>query len=49
MHAVGWERLGVFRLLEDHQWIEAGETVWDEVLVNVGPAPAGVRLTSRLT
>ena len=49
VHKVTYNRLTVFGVLEDHQWIEAGEMVTDEIFANVGPAGHGVLLTSRLT
>jgi hypothetical protein len=41
--SVAWEHLKVFEILREHEWIEPGETVSDEVLLNLGiaePAPA---------
>ena len=49
VHKVSYKRVTVFGVLEDHQWIEAGEMVTDEIFANVGPAGHGVLLTSRLT
>jgi hypothetical protein len=40
--AATWEHLKVFEILEEHQWIEPGETVSDDLLLNLGilePAP----------
>ena len=33
---VPWEKLGTFTILKEHQWIEPGETVSDEMLLNQG-------------
>jgi hypothetical protein len=49
VHEVTYEPLTVFGVLEDHQWIEPGEMITDEIFANVGPAGHGALLTSRLT
>ncbi len=47
--AVAWTVLHVFEILGEHEWIEPGETVSDDVLLNLGiPEPVPVRFESRL-
>jgi hypothetical protein len=47
--AVAWTVLRVFEILGEHEWIEPGETVSDDVLLNLGrPEPVPVRFESRL-
>jgi len=47
--AVAWTVLRVFEILDEHEWIEPGETVSDDVLLNLGiPEPVPVRFESRL-
>jgi hypothetical protein len=36
--AADWEVLRVFEILKDHEWIEAGETVSDDQLLDLGVA-----------
>jgi hypothetical protein len=36
--AMSWERLRVFTIFEEHQWIEPGETISDDLLINVDVA-----------
>jgi hypothetical protein len=44
-----WESLRVFSILEDHEWIEPGETVADDLLLHVGPnIPVPTRFDARL-
>ncbi len=46
---VGWDGDRVFEVLVPHQWIEPGETVTDELLVDPGTATPGVtRILARL-
>jgi hypothetical protein len=33
--AVGWDVIRVFEILRDHEWIEAGETVSDDLLLDI--------------
>jgi hypothetical protein len=35
--AASWEVVRVFEILSEHQWIEAGETVSDDQLINMDP------------
>jgi hypothetical protein len=47
--AVAWTVLRVFEILGEHEWIEPGETVSDDVLLNLGvPEPIPVMFESRL-
>jgi hypothetical protein len=47
--AVAWTVLRVFEILGEHEWIEPGEMVSDDVLLNLGiPEPVPVRFESRL-
>jgi hypothetical protein len=34
--SASWDVVGVFDILRDHQWIEAGETVSDDQLLDIG-------------
>lgn len=33
-----WDVIRVFEILQDHEWIEAGETVSDDVMLDIGVA-----------
>jgi hypothetical protein len=47
--AVAWTVLRVFEMLGEHEWIEPGEVVSDDVLLNLGvPERIPVRFESRL-
>ena len=47
--AMAWTVLRVFEILGEHDWIEPGETVSDDVLLNLGvPEPIPVKFESRL-
>jgi hypothetical protein len=47
--SAAWEYIKVFEILGDHQWIEPGETVSDDLLLNLGiPEPAPTLLEARL-
>lgn len=47
--STSWERLRVFEILGAHQWIEPGETVSDDLLLNLGrPGPTPVLFEVRL-
>jgi hypothetical protein len=49
--AVAWTVLRVFEILGEHEWIEPGETVSDDVLLNLGmpePLPVRCRVTAGL-
>lgn len=41
---VAWQALRVFETLREHEWIEPGETVSDDLLLDVGVPPAQVVL-----
>jgi hypothetical protein len=43
-----WQQAGWLTVLEDHAWIEPGETVSDDLLLNLGARPVPVRLDARL-
>jgi hypothetical protein len=44
-----WKRAGWCIILEDHQWIEPGETVSDDLLLNLGTRrPVPVHLDARV-
>jgi hypothetical protein len=47
--SAAWEHLRVFEILREHQWIEPGETVSDDLLLNLGiPEPAPTLFEARL-
>jgi hypothetical protein len=47
--AASWEVVRVFEILTEHQWIEAGETVSDDQLINMdSPHPQMTLLETRL-
>ena len=43
-----WQPAIWYVILEDHAWIEPGETVSDDLLLNLGTGPALVRFDARL-
>jgi hypothetical protein len=43
-----WERAIWYVILDDHAWIEPGETVSDDLLLNLGTGPALARFDARL-
>lgn len=43
-----WKPAGWLTVLEDHAWIEPGETVSDDLLLGLGPGGVPVRLDARL-
>jgi len=43
-----WERRKTREILKDHDWIESGETVSDDILLNLGIAPGLVKFESRI-
>jgi hypothetical protein len=46
---VTWEQNGgLFKVLKEHQWIEPGETVFDEVLLDPGRSPTICKLQVNL-
>jgi len=46
--ATVWERRKTCAILKDHDWIESGETVSDDILLNLDIAPALVKFESRI-
>jgi hypothetical protein len=42
-----WNRIKTCPILEAHSWVESGETVSDDLLINLGVAPCPVFLESR--
>ena len=48
-HSAEWTELGIFEILVDHKWIEPGETVRDQVLLDLGTSkPVITLLETRL-
>lgn len=43
-----WQSKKVYEVLDDHRWVEPGETVSDDLLLNLGIRPAPVRLDARI-
>jgi len=43
-----WKSVGEYEILDDHRWIEPGETVSDDLMLNLGMRPAPFRLDARL-
>jgi hypothetical protein len=43
-----WKSAEKYEVLDDHAWIEPGETVSDDLMLNLGIRPAPVRLDGRL-
>jgi hypothetical protein len=47
--AVEWEMIRVFEILRDHEWIEAGETVSDDLLLDIdSDEPEALMFEARL-
>jgi hypothetical protein len=44
-----WERLRVVRAFRDHDWLESGETISDDILIRVKPSELNGALALRVT
>jgi hypothetical protein len=43
-----WKSADMYEVLDSHEWIEPGETVSDDLMLNLGIRPVPIRLDARL-
>lgn len=47
-HESSWDSLGVFKIFTQHEWIEPGETINDELLIRLPLDPQTLQVETRL-